>query len=336
MCSDKPKVLIAIPEETRRIVLTETAIEQLRSFATVHIPDDATLSGTPIRGMLDGASVMMTGWRSPKPDSAVLGANGLQFIAHTAGSVRFLGVRDAIADGHLRVSQAASQIAPPVAEFVIAAALEHLRRLVPLDGVVRHAELWPQERLHYLGEMLCDQTVGIVGVGYVGRLAIGLFKAFGCPVVAYDPFLSEEGAAALGVRRVDLDELFTVADLVSLHAPSIDETRHMITAAHLASLRDGALLINTARGALIEESVLVAELKKGRISAALDVFLNEPLPAGHPLLALPNVRLSPHASGHSKGSYQRQGLFAVSEVIRFLGGEPLLGEITPAMLSQMA
>ena len=126
-----------------------------------------------------------------------------------------------------------------------------------------------------------------------------LFRAFDARVLVYDPYLTEAQAQALGAELSGLDELLRRSDIVSLHVPSLPETRYMIGAAQLAMLKDGALFINTARGAIVDEQALIAELRKGRFTAALDVYEKEPLADDSPLRMLPNAILAPHAAGHS-------------------------------------
>lgn len=134
----------------------------------------------------------------------------------------------------------------------------------------------------------------------------------------------------------NLDEILRDSDIISLHVPSLPDTRHMIGQAQLAMVKDGALFINTARGALVDESALVDELRKGRFTAVLDVYETEPLPDDSPLRALPNAILAPHAAGHTHETYLRQGATAVEEAAQFLTGKPLQHEITVSMLATMA
>jgi phosphoglycerate dehydrogenase-like enzyme len=155
-------------------------------------------------------------------------------------------------------------------------------------------------------------------------------------LLMYDPYLSPVEAAELGVEITDLDELFARSDIVSLHAPLLPATRGMITSAHLALLRDGGILVNTARAGLVDETALLGELVSGRICAALDVFTMEPLPDDHPFRVLPNVLLSPHIAAMTTETLLKQGEMMVDEIIRFLADEPLLYEIQPQKLAIMA
>jgi len=163
-----------------------------------------------------------------------------------------------------------------------------------------------------------------------------LFRAFDARVLVYDPYLTEAQAREMGAELSGLDDLLRRSDIISLHVPSLPETRHMIGAAQLAMIKDGALFINTARGAIVDEQALIAELRKGRFTAVLDVYEKEPLAHDSPLRTLPNAILAPHAAGHSHETYLRQGATAVDEVCRMLAGEPYRHEVTKAVLAIMA
>ena len=215
-------------------------------------------------------------------------------------------------------------------------ALLGLRPLHEIDRGIRAGEEWKPLRERTMGRLLSACTVGIVGAGYVGRKVIHLFQAFGARMLVYDPLLSPKTATELGALPQSLDELLAESDVVSLHAPVLPETRGMIGAVQLARLRDGALFINTARAALVDEDALLSELRSGRISAAIDVFATEPLPPDSPFRVLPNVILSPHAAGHTTDTYLRKGQAMVEDVRRYLRGEPLVFEVSAQMLPTMA
>jgi phosphoglycerate dehydrogenase-like enzyme len=170
----------------------------------------------------------------------------------------------------------------------------------------------------------------------VGRLAAARFQAFGCRVLVSDPYLRPEEATLMEVELVGLEELFGRSAVVSLHAPLLDETRGRIGAALLGRLADGAVLINSGRAGLVDEEALFRELRSGRIRAALDVYPDEPLPAGSPYRQLPNTVLSPHQAGHSQETHLLQGRTMVEEVLRFIRGEELRYEVTAQMLPIMA
>ena len=332
----KPSVAVLIPTLTREKVLPAESLYALTEFAQVRLPKGQQITRDELPELLDGAVACITGWGTPPLSVELLEANPtVRLIAHSAGSVRNLVPINMVKEG-LRVSHAAAIIADAVAEFVVSEALLGLRPLHEMDRGMRADEEWKTLRERYTGRLLGACTVGIIGAGYVGRKVIHLFNSFGAKVGVYDPLLTIESTAALGVSPWTLDQLLMASDVVSLHAPVLPETREMIAAAQLTQLRDGSLFINTARAALVDEEALLKELQSGRISAALDVFATEPLPFDSPFRSLPNVILSPHAAGHTSDTYLRQGQAMVEDVGRYIRGEPLVFEVSVETLPTMA
>ena len=332
-----PVVTILLTPHMRRQLIPPAAEERLAGAATVVAPGEGELTTENLARLLEGATVAITGWGTPALDDALLAQCGsLRLVAHAAGSIRHLVPFPAIEAGRLRVAHSAVHIGEAVAEFVMAQVFNFLRHPVGLDEGMRAKEPWLALRSRLLGRLLGEQTVGLAGAGYIGRMMIRQLKAFDARVLVYDPFLEPAEADKLGVELVGLDELLGRSDIVSLHVPSLPETRHMIGAAQLSRLKDGALFINTARGALVDEPALIDELSKGRFTAVLDVFEKEPLAEDSPLRSLPNAILAPHAAGHTHETYLRQGSTAVDEVLLFLAGEPLRHEVTRSMLATMA
>jgi phosphoglycerate dehydrogenase-like enzyme len=333
---NKPSVAVVIPAATREKILSAESLNALTEFALVRLPKGSQITLDELPQLLNGAVACITGWGTPPLSVELLNANpNLRLIAHAAGSIRNLVPLNLVDEG-LRVSHAAAIIADAVAEFVISEALLGLRPLHEIDRGMRAGEEWKALRERYTGRLLGACTVGIIGAGYVGRKVIHLFNSFGAKVGVYDPLLTNESAAALGVLPCTLDQLLAESDVVSLHTPVLPETREMIGAAQLAQMRDGSLFINTARAALVDEEALLKELQSGRINAALDVFATEPLPFDSPFRSLPNVILSPHAAGHTTDTYLRQGRAMVEDVGRYIRGEPLVFEVSVEMLPTMA
>jgi D-3-phosphoglycerate dehydrogenase len=189
-----------------------------------------------------------------------------------------------------------------VANHALLLLLACAKRLLPLDSDLR-AGHWRRTSLAGLPPVW-GQTLGIIGLGNIGRSLARKALALQMTVLAYDPYL--QPTTLDGVRLVELRELLAQSDFVSVCAPLTAETRHLIGAAELALMKAGAILINTARGPLVDEAALVEALRSGRIAAAgLDVFEEEPLPAGSPLLGLANVVLTPHTAGMSEASVRR-------------------------------
>jgi phosphoglycerate dehydrogenase-like enzyme len=181
------------------------------------------------------------------------------------------------------------------------------------------------------------RRVGVIGASMIGRRVIELLAPYDLDVRVYDPYLTAAEATGLGVEKVeDLDALCASVDVLSVHAPDVEATRGMIGAPQLAALRDGATFINTARPALVDTAALEAELASGRIAGILDVTDPDPLPAGHPLLALANVFVTPHVAGAMGNELHRLAELAVVEVERYGRGESPLHPVRREDLDRIA
>ncbi|ARQ68645.1 hydroxyacid dehydrogenase [Streptomyces marincola] len=272
--------------------------------------------------LLPGVELLVTGWGCPRLTPAVLDTlPRLRAVLHTGGTVKKL-LHPEVWERGIAVSSAAAANALPVAEYTLGMILLSGKGVFAAREAYRAAEaLPPQRELGDIGN--AGRRVGIVGASRIGRRVIELLRPFDFEVLLHDPYVSEDEARALGVRRAALPELLATCSIVSVHAPATPETRHMIDAAGLALLPDGAVLINTARGSLVDTEALVEELRTGRIRAVLDVTEPEPLPPGSPLFRLPNAFLTPHIAGSLGNELRRLGLAAVEEAERLLAGQPL-------------
>jgi phosphoglycerate dehydrogenase-like enzyme len=331
----RPRVAVLLSEKTREMVLSKAAEERLAEVADVRFAAGEP-AGWDLAELTQGAIACLSGWGTPPLPAELFTARPeLRMVAHTAGSIRRLVPQDLVGD-RIVVCQSAAVIAESVAELVILQMLSSLRELHLHDAGLRAGEAWLALRERHPGRLLGAQTVGVVGASRTGRAVIGLLKAFGCRVLVVDPLLSEAGAKELGVELVSLETLLETSDVVTLHVPLLPETEHLLGAAELTRLRDGCLLVNSARGGLIEPDALLAELRSGRIKAALDVFPQEPLVPDSEWRKLPGVLISPHAAGHTLESHRMQGAAMVEEIRRFLSGEPLQYEVSAEMVTVLA
>jgi (S)-sulfolactate dehydrogenase len=206
-----------------------------------------------------------------------------------------------------------------VAEYVIACAMVLLRGAY-LSSAEVAGGAWPRPRLSE-GRETAGKTLGLVGFGGIGRLSASLAQALGMRVVAHDPMLEANAPAWLetGVRCVPLDTLLAEADAVSLHVPLTDATRGLMNEVRIGAMKPGAVLINTARGGIVDEAALARALREGRLAgAALDVFEHEPLAAGSPLAGAPNLILTPHIGGVTLESNQRVSTVIADKVAAYL------------------
>jgi phosphoglycerate dehydrogenase-like enzyme len=165
------------------------------------------------------------------------------------------------------------------------------------------------------------RRVGVIGASRIGRKVIELLRPFDLAVSLSDPYVDDSAARELDVSLLGLDDLLRTSQIVTVHAPETPETRHLIGRRELALMPDRAVLINTARGSLVDTDALVGELRTGRLSAVLDVTDPEPLPADSPLHDLPNAFVTPHLAGSQGNELARLGLAVVAEAERVAAGE---------------
>ncbi len=288
------------------------------------------VSREPLRSLtalgreLSAVEVLITSWGCPPVGPELVEQMPkLRLIAHLAGSVKgFLD--DAVWRRGVLVTNAVAANAVPVAEYTLAAILFANKKVVQLNriyGEVRENRApWTREAPD-VGNY--RKTVGIVGASHVGHLVIRHLRQFDLTVLLYDPYVPPLAAREMQVSKVTLSELLSRSDVVSLHAPLLPETRHMLGARELKLMKDGATLINTARGALVDPAALEAELARGRLFAFLDTTEPEMLPPESPLYTLPNVFLTPHIAGSLGREAERLADYIVAEVERFSRGVSL-------------
>jgi len=219
----------------------------------------------------------------------------------------------------IRVIPASGANAESVAEYVITAALGGLRGVFFATRAVE-AGTWPRQMLSQ-GREAAGKTMGLIGLGSIGQLTARKAAAFGMRVIAHDPYLPEDSEGWQAVERPQrtLEQLLRESDVVSLHVPLNDETRGLLNASRLSLMKRDAVLINTARGGLVDETAVAAMLRAGRLgSAALDVFEKEPLPAGTPLAGAPRLLCTPHVAGITIESNERVSALIADRVIAAL------------------
>ena len=214
--------------------------------------------------------------------------------------------------------------AGPVAELAIALMLSVYRRVPYVDRAMRQGG-WPKAEMRETCFQIAGKTVGLVGFGNIGRMLARRLSGFDARVIYFDSRRAEpEVETALGVKSVPLPELLAQSDVVSLHAPFTPQTAKMINAASIATMKDGAILINTARGELVDEAALYAALVSGKLrGAGLDAFETEPPAPDNPLLTLDQVVCTPHAGGGVFDNVDNVARHALGNIMRFLCGEPL-------------
>jgi len=280
------------------------------------------------------AELIFATWGMPKLDESFLAAAPLlRAVFYAAGSPKGFATPEAYKRGIL-ISSAWQANAVPVAEYALSTILLGLKGF------------WLSQRLAREGQLRHDRfpmpgafrsTVGLVSLGAIGKLVAGHLAKHEVKVLAYDPFVSASAAASFGVTLTSLEELFAKSHVVSLHAPWLPETEKLINAPLLRSMPGCAALINTSRGALIDERDLCNVLaERSDLTAVLDVTYPEPPPLDSPLRVLPNIVLTPHIAGSIGGEIARMGYWMKDELELYLAGQPLRHAVSEEMLPRMA
>jgi len=309
---------------------------RLAAAATLADPIAATeLGSPPVRARLARVEVLITSWGCPPLDADVLRrAPGLRAVLHAAGSVRG-HVGRAVFDRGILVTTAADANARPVARYTLAAILWAVKKVPFLAQDARtHRDDWSYR--HGRGELGGIPTVVLVGFSRVGRRVARLLQQVGVAgVLVVDPFADAAAVADAGAELVTMEEALPRAGVLSLHAPDLPATKHMIGAAELAALPPGATLINTARGALVDHAALEKACRAG-LHAILDVTEPEPLPPSSVLYELPNVLLTPHVAGALGAETRELAASALTELERYAAGLPPLDALTARSLEVQA
>ncbi|MEV4452340.1 hydroxyacid dehydrogenase [Streptomyces mirabilis] len=281
------------------------------------------------------AEVLITGWGCPHLDETLLtAAPRLRTVLHAAGSVRSL-VGEPVWERGITVSSAVTGNAVPVAEYTLAMILLAGKDTFAHRERFRSTHTYPTSaETAHTGNV--GRRIGVIGASRVGRRLLELLRPFDFTVLLHDPYVSPAEAAALGAELLPLDDLLRHSDVVSLHAPDIPETYRMLDAPRLALIRDGGVLINTSRGALVDPDALTDELVSGRLHAILDVTEPEPLPPGSPFYRLPNVFLTPHIAGSLGNELERLGRIVAEELEHLASGDPLTHEVRHADMAHVA
>jgi D-3-phosphoglycerate dehydrogenase/(S)-sulfolactate dehydrogenase len=286
-------------------------------LTTRHEADLAALPADDRAALLGGVRAIIAGTR-PLGAEELAQAENLKVVVRTGVGYDSVDVDTATRRG-IPVCITAGANRQAVAEHVFALLLASARR-IPEN--IRNLSDGHWEQL--TGRELGGATLGILGLGSIGKAVATIGRGFGMDIVAYDPYFDEEFAAANGVRRAGLEDLLAQSDFVTLHLFLDDSTRNLIDAQRLALMKSDAIVINTARGGIIDEQALVEAVEAGVIGgAALDVFAEEPLPPTSPLLHTPGILATTHVAGATREARGESGRIAATTVIDVLsGGEP--------------
>lgn len=306
-----PKPVVLIAEQ-----LAQSAIDVLGTeFEIRHV--DGADRGALLPALADVDAILIRSATTMDAE-ALAAAPFLKVVARAGIGLDNVDVAAATARGVLVVNAPRSNIIT-AAEHALALLLAVARNIPAADASVRAGD-W--KRSQFTGVELADKTVGVVGLGRIGQLFAARVAAFGTNVIAYDPYLQPARAAALGIRLVDLPTLLADADVISIHLPRTPETLGLIGAAELAGVKPGVLIVNAARGGLIDEQALADALVDGRVAGAgIDVYVAEPLAADSPLRTAPNTVLTPHLGASTAEAQDKAGTAVAKSVKLALRGD---------------
>lgn len=329
------KICVLVNKEFRDRVFADKYYERMKKYGDVKIYDKTAFDDKKyIVKFVKGATIIVTSWDSPKIDEVILNAcPSLKAVVHAAGSVKPI-ISEEFIKRNIRITNSAVAIGEGVAESALGFAISACKGFYSLNQDT-HNGLW-QENIKTAVKDFYDLTVGIISGGFVGRHMVKLLKNFHVNILMYDPILSEKEIAEIGAKKTELDVLLSESDVISIHAPGIEQTRNMINKGNLPLIKNGAVLINTARGTIINEIDLIDELKKNRFFACIDVTDPEPPAVDNELRKMENVVLTPHIAGTATNGLKRVALHVCEEIERLVNGERMRTEIDVTNLSKMA
>ncbi len=334
----KPRILVPVRSFYKDWFLTPDIMKRLRELGEVELAvDPADLPHSEYAKLYRGKDAVLTTWNTPAIDREVLEqAADVKIISHCGGEVRpfltpdFFDIRPDIV-----LCNVSEVMAQPVAEYVLCVTLALLRSLFDFREWVKREGNWFDYKPEWNVSLL-HKKVGVVGLGQVARQFIALLEPFDVDLVIYSNYMSDEQAAGQGFSQVSLDELFSTCDVISINAAATPENRHMIGRELMSKIKPGAVLVNSARGKLVDEQALADELASGRFKAAVDVTWPEPPAMDSPLRSAPNLLLTPHIAGPTPDQRIWMMEEALYNLQAFFSGGEVRGIIDKERFSYMA
>ena len=333
------RVAVAVNKQMAKSVIGTGGYDFLKSFAEVNpmeeLPESMTVEF--MSEILKDADACLTCWGTPAFTQELLdAAPKLRLVAHSAGTIKHL-----VPEGFWKSGRRITSNAPVIAEDVAQAVLAYIQ--FTLRGFWRFAHStqkgeWSKgEDSMFSTRRMDGLQVGVVSASNVGKSVIRMLQPFKCNINLYDPLISDYDAFELGVRRMELDELISTSDILTVHAQAIENCRHLLNKTNIPLIKNETLFINTSRGTVVEESALIKELESGRFFACLDVTDPEPPAADHPFRTMPNVILTPHITGgHTVNGRLMLGMNSINEIFGYLHRGQLKYEVRQEMLATMA
>ncbi|MFC8217610.1 hydroxyacid dehydrogenase [Streptomyces sp. NPDC057362] len=333
----RPHAAVAMSPDAASAVLDPQSLAGFRrvcDLAPFPVLDDLTTARA--RSVLADVELLITGWGCPPLDEEVLrSAPRLRAVVHTAGSVRG-HVTDACWERGVEVSSAAAANALPVAEYTLGMILLTGKRVLERARDFRVSRTRGNWLRTPRGVGNYRRTVGILSASLIGRRVLELLRPHDVEVLLHDPYVGDAEAAELGVENVALPELFARCDTVSVHTPLLPETRHLVGRSLIDAMPSDAVLINTSRGAVIDQDALTEAVLAGRVRAVLDVTDPEVLAPDHPLWDCEHALITPHLAGSEGNEWRRLAELALAETTRWASGSGFLHPVRRERLAFLA
>ncbi|UOQ86923.1 hydroxyacid dehydrogenase [Gracilibacillus salinarum] len=320
------KGLYIMNERSFDLVYPADVRNEIEEIVDIYAPPLTSQSLREDLSILQEAECLFTGWGAPELTRDLLEkAPNLKVIFYAAGSIKKIAT-DAFWKSDVKITTAAEANAIPVQEFTLSQVLFCLKNGWQYVKDIRINKAYPEKPYSFSGAY--NSTAGIISLSKIGRGVCELLKPFEINLLAYDPFVSEQEAELLGVSLCSLDDLFSKSDVVSLHAPLLEETRELIKREHFKLMKPNAAFINTARGAIVKEAEMIEVLQERKdITAVLDVTFPEPPPLNSVLYTMPNVVLTPHLAGSQGEECGRMGNYMLEELKKYVKGEKLQWQV---------
>lgn len=317
----------------KKRIFLEDQLNHLESMDIQVTEPEAELDERSAKRLLKNADFAITSWGTPSLTYEILAESAnLKLILHAAGSVKN-AITSLVWERGIRVTSSAEALSKGVGESALGLTITALKNMWQLSNHTRQGG-WREGKEKV--KELYKVKIGVIGAGRAGRHYIKLLRNFDVEILLYDPTIDKKDIILSDSRQVSLNELLTESDVLSVHAPATPETYKMLNTDEFKLMKDDAIIINTARGTIIDEQALITELKKGRLFACIDVTDPEPPDPNHPFRTLPNVVLTPHIAGAVNNGLGRIGEYVISELKSFLTGEEMRGEVLASKLDTLA
>lgn len=335
MTSKRLKGLFILHKSAYDRIYSRRHIALIDRYVDMYAPVQTPESIMKQPALLNEAEVIFSGWGMPKMDERFFdNAPNLKAVFYGSGSVKYF-LTELVWEKGVKITSAFAANAIPVAEFTLGQIILSLKSAWYHSRCIRENRTFEPSKCY--GPGMYGSTVGLVSLGMIARYLCRLLKPFNVNIIAYDPYIDRADAERLNVELCSLDEVFCRGDVVSLHAPLCEQTIAMIQARHLAMMKPYATFINTARGAIVEDSAIIDVLSvRPDLTALLDVTHPEPPHRSSPLYDLKNVLITPHIAGSMGDECKRMGEYMIEELLRYVSNQPLKWEIKEQELALMA